>query len=71
MNYDLARFVRDLLGRSLLAASRHLSRYGARLVGHPSAGEKPGRPVLRVVVNGNFDPRRTLLAWQKSGGHLD
>ncbi len=43
---DLYHTARVHAGRALISLSRHLSRTGARLIGHPSST----RPPLRVVT---------------------
>ncbi len=47
---DLYRTARVHAGRALISVSRHLSRAGARLIGHPSASELVERPPLRLVA---------------------
>lgn len=47
MNYDLLNAARLALGRALIATSRRLSRFGARLLRHPSGAPEPRR--LRSV----------------------
>ncbi len=57
---DFTRYVRVHTGRALIAVSRHLSRVGARLLGHPSAGSERviERAALQIVRDSPSQSRR-------------